>query len=107
MTTTENMTIEQYLEKIARYSDDDYGKLVRDQFKDIEGASELAMLAAPTAEELGQLKKAVAIMTPAEKLNANRLTDEQVEKLAADAKTDPANLAIFFNGYAINCRRVS
>jgi hypothetical protein len=107
MTTTENMTIEQYLEKIARYSDDDYGKLVRDQFKDIEGASELAMLAAPTAEELGQLKKAVAIMTPAEKLNANRLTDEQVEKLAADAKTDPANLAIFFNGYALNCRRVS
>jgi hypothetical protein len=107
MTTTENMTIEQYLEKIARYSDDDYGKLVRDQFKDIEGASELAMLAAPTAEELGQLKKAVAIMTPAEKLNANRLTDEQVEKLAADAKTDPANLAIFFNGYAINCKRVS
>ena len=100
-------TIDQYLEKIARFSDDEYGKLVRDQFKDIEGASELAMLAAPSAEELEQLTKAVAIMTPAEKLNANRLTDEQVEKLAADAKIDPANLAIFFNGYALNSRRVS
>jgi hypothetical protein len=30
-----------------------------------------------------------------------------VEKLAADAKIDPANLAIFFNGYALNGRRVS
>ena len=107
MTVTRNMTIDQYLEKIARFSDDEYGKLVRDQFKDIEGASELAMLAAPSAEELEQLTKAVAIMTPAEKLNANRLTDEQVEKLAADAKIDPANLAIFFNGYALNCKRVS
>ncbi len=107
MTVTKKMTIEQYLEKIARFSDDEYGKLVRNQFQDIEGASELAMLAAPSAEELEQLKKAVAIMTPAEKLNADRLTDEQVQKLAADAQIDPANLAIFFNGYALNCKRVS
>ena len=107
MTVTRKMTIEQYLENVARFSDDEYGKLVRDQFQDIEGASELAMLAAPTAEELEQLRKAVAIMTPAEKLNADRLTDEQVERLAADARIDQANLAIFFNGYALDCRRVS
>ena len=107
MTIARKITIEQYLEKVARFSDDEYGKLVRDQFKDIEGASELAMLAAPSAEELEQLQRAVAIMTPAEKLNADRLTDEQVQKLAADAKIDPANLAIFFNGYTLNCRRVS
>ena len=107
MTVTNKITIEQYLEKVARFSDDEYGKLVRNQFKDVEGASELAMLAAPSAEELEQLAKAVAIMTPAEKLNADRLTDEQVQKLAADAKTDPANLAIFFNGFALNCKRVS
>lgn len=107
MTLTKKITIEQYLEKVARFSDDEYGKLVRNQFKDIDGASELAMLAAPSGEELEQLKKAVAIMTPAEKLNAHRLTDEQVERLAADAKIDPANLAIFFNGYALNCKRVS
>ncbi len=107
MTVIRKIKIEQYLEKVARYSDDEYGKLVRNQFKDIEGASELAMLAAPSAEELEQLQKAVAIMTPAEKLNADRLTDEQVQKLAADAQIDPANLAIFFNGYALNCKRVS
>ena len=107
MTVTRRITIEQYLEKVARFSDDEYGRLVRNQFQDIEGASELAMLAAPSTEELEQLKKAVAIMTPAEKLNADRLTDEQVQRLAADAQIDPANLAIFFNGYALNCKRVS
>ena len=107
MTTAKKITIEQYLEKVARYSDDEYGRLVRNQFQDIEGASELAMLAAPSAEELEQLEKAVAIMTLAEKLNADRLTDEQVQRLAADAQIDPANLAIFFNGYALNCKRVS
>jgi len=45
--------------------------MIRSQFKDIEGSSELAMLAAPSAEELEQLKKAVAIMTPAEKQKAD------------------------------------
>ena len=107
MAVTRRITIEQYLEKVARFSDDEYGKLVRNQFQDIEGASELAMLAAPSAEELEQLKRAVAIMTPVEKQNADTLTDEQVQKLADDAKIDPANLAIFFNGYALNCKRVS
>ena len=106
MTVKKKITIEQYLDKVARFSDDEYGKLVRNQFQDIEGASELAMLAAPSDEELEQLRKAVAIMTPVEKQNADTLTDEQVQKLAADAKIDPANLAIFFNGYALNCRRV-
>jgi len=65
------------------------------------------MLAAPTSEELGQLKKAVAIMTPDEKQNAEKLTDQQVRKIAADACIDPANLAIFINGYALHCKRVS
>ena len=106
MTVAKKITIEQYLEKVARFSDDEYGKLVRNQFQDIEGASELAMLAAPSAEELDQLRRAVAIMTPVEKQNADTLTDEQVQKLAADAQIDPANLAIFFNGYALNCKRV-
>jgi hypothetical protein len=91
---------------IDRFSANEYGKLVRNQFKDIEGASELAMLAAPSGEELEQLKRAVAIMTPEEKQNAEALSDEQIQKLAADAQTDPADLAIFFNGYALNCRRI-
>ncbi len=101
------MTIEQYLEKVAKFAGSEYGKMVRSQFADIEGSSELAMLAAPSSEELEELEKAVAIMTPDEKGNAEKLTDEQVEKIAADAKIDPANLAIFINGFALHCKRVS
>ena len=107
MSVTNKTSIEQYLEKVARFSDNDYGKLVRNQFKDIDGASELAMLAAPSGEELEQLKKAVAIMTPDEKQNADTLTDEQIQRIAADAGIDPANFAIFINGYALHCKRVS
>ena len=102
-----NISIEQYLEKIAIFTDNKYGKLVRKQFRDIKGTSELAMLAAPSTEELEELKKAVAIMTPAEKQNAENLTDEQIHKIAQDAGVDPANFAIFINGYTLNCKRVS
>jgi len=46
-------------------------------------------------------------MTPAERQNAETLSDEQIERIAADARIDRANLAIFFNGYALTCKRVS
>jgi len=107
-TTIESkVSIEHYLEKVARFSDSEYGRMIRGRFKDIQGASELAMLAAPSADELDQLKKAVAIMTPDEKAGANTLTDEQVQRIAADARIDPAVLAIFVNGYALHFKRVS
>ncbi len=107
MTIINKISIEQYLEKVGRFSDSDYGMMIRSQFKDIKGSSELAMLAAPSAEELEQLKKAVAIMTPDEKQNADSLTDEQTQRIAADAQVDPANFAIFMNGYTLHCKRVS
>lgn len=81
--------------------------MIRNQFKDIKGGSELAMLAAPTVEELRQLRKAVAIMTPTERQDADNLTDEQIQKIAAEAEVDPANFAIFINGFALHCKRVS
>ena len=81
--------------------------MVRGQFKDIRGGSELAMLAAPSEQELEQLEKAVAIMTQDEKKSAAELTDERIQTIAADAGIDPANFAIFINGYALNCKRVS
>jgi len=65
------------------------------------------MLAAPTGVELEEFKRAVAIMTAGEKQNADVLSDEQVHKIAGDAHVDPANLAIFLNGYALHCKRVS
>ncbi len=79
--------------------------MVRNQFRDNNGTSELAMLVCPNARELEQLKKAVAIMTPSEKLKAANLTDEQIQKIAEDAGTDPANFAIFINGYILYCKR--
>ena len=87
--------------------DDDYGRRIRRQFADIKGSSELAMLQSPSAEELDQLKKAVAIMTPNERQAPQNLTDEQIQKIAADAGIDAALFAIFINGYALACKRVS
>ncbi len=107
MAIINKISIEQYLKKVGRFSDSEYGRLIRSQFKDIKGSSELAILAAPSAEELEQLRKAVAIMTPDEKQNADNLTDEQIQKIAADAQIDPANFAIFINGYALHSKRVS
>ena len=65
------------------------------------------MLAAPSKEELEQLEKAIAIMTPGEKEQADKLTDEQIQKIAADAEIETGILAIFINGYALRCKRVS
>lgn len=78
--------------------------MVRNQFKDFTGTSELAMLACPSSDELEQLKKAVAVMTPTEKHNAASLTDDQIQKIAEDAGIDPAIFAIFINGYVLHCK---
>ena len=103
----DKISIEQYLEKVATFAGDDYGRQIRGQFRDIKGSSELAMLAAPSKEEFEQLKKAVAIMTSAEKQKADLLSDEQIQRIATDAKIDVGVLAIFINGYALECKRVS
>jgi signal recognition particle GTPase len=92
---------------MAAFVDDDYGRQIRRQFADIRGSSELAMLQSPTAEELEQLKKAVAIMTPGEKQDAESLTDQQIQKIADDAGIDTALFAIFINGFTLECKRVS
>ena len=87
------------------FADNDYGRQMRRQFADNSGWSELAMLKTPSADELEQLKRAVAIMTEAEKQNADKLTDEKIQKIAEDAKIDPGILAIFFNGYVLECKK--
>ncbi|MBN1505490.1 MAG: hypothetical protein JW955_01520 [Sedimentisphaerales bacterium] len=107
VTAKEKISVHQYLEEVARFCNSEYGCNVRRRFKDLRGTSELAMLAAPTPQELEELRRAVAIMTPSEKNAADRLSDEQIAKIAVDARVDPANLAIFLNGYALLCKRVS
>ena len=106
-TSKVKISIEEYLEEVARFCQDEYGSRFRSQFEDTRGTSELAMLVVPTTEELQELRKAVAIMTPTERRNADRLSDEQMACVAQDAKIDPANFAIFINGYALTCKRVS
>ena len=101
------MTLVQYLQKVALFTDEAYGRQIRSQFRDIKGSSELAMLQSPSGAEIEQLKKAVAIMTPAEKESASDLADEQIQKIAADANIDAGVFAIFINGYNLECKRVS
>ena len=101
------MTIEQYLATVAQFAGDQYGQMVRRQFAAIDGASELGMLAAPTSEEVKQLRRAVAMMTSKERATAADLSDSQIQSIAEDARVDPANLAIFINGYALQRKRVS
>jgi hypothetical protein len=101
---TAKISIEQYLEKVSKFAGSDYGRIVREQFVDTKGTSELGMLASPTAQEMEQLRRAVAIMTPDERINAANLTDEQIHKIAADANVDPGLFAIFLNGYALHTR---
>lgn len=100
------MSIELYLQKLAVLVDDEYAQRIRQQFKDNRGYSELAMLQSPNSNELEQLKKAVAIMTPAEKENVRNLNDEQIQKIAEDATIDTGLFAIFINGYILECKRV-
>lgn len=101
------MTIEQYLDRVARFVGDVYGNMIRQRFADASGQSELAMLQVPTESEFEELKRAVAIMTPGEKADVEGLSDEQIERIAQDAQADPANLAIFINGYVLHVKRVS
>ena len=99
------MTLEEYLKKISQFTSNDYGQMVRRQFVDNKGTSELGMLASPSSNELSQLEKAVAIMTSAEKQLAESLSDEQIQKIAADAQIDAGIFAIFINGYCIECKK--
>jgi hypothetical protein len=90
---------------VSRFAGSEYGRLVREQFADNTGSSELGMLASPTKDELEQLRRAVAIMTDDEKSSADKLTEEQIHKIAADAKVEPGLLAIFLNGYALHHKK--
>jgi signal recognition particle GTPase len=95
------MSIEEYLKTLERFVGDPYGAQVRSRFAGMDGRSELAVLQSPSWDEYDQLSRAVAIMTPAEKENAAELNEQQIRRIADDAGADPALLAIFLNGYAI------
>lgn len=100
-------TIEEYLEQVGRGVESAFGRRYRQQFRDQRGTAELAMLAAPTAEEYEDLKRTVAVMAQREKDRAYALTDDEVQDIAARADADAGTVGIFFNGYALACRTES
>ena len=95
------MSIEEYLKTLERFVGDSYGRQVRERFGGMDGRGELAVLQSPSRQEYEQLQRAVAIMTQAEKDAAGALDETQIRRIAEDAGADPALLAIFLNGYAI------
>lgn len=99
------LTLEEYLKRIGRFVDEPFAKQLRKQFQDNRGSSELAVLQSPSRDEYEQLQRLAAILTPQEKSEADRLSDQQVRKLAEDANVDPALAAIFFNGFALELRK--
>lgn len=101
----EQITLDQYLKKLSLFADDEYGRQFRRQFEDNRGSSELAMLQSPSSDELGQLERAVAIMTVAEKESAHDLADDQIQRIAEDALIESGLFAIFINGYALECKK--
>jgi len=107
MSTDDKISLDQYLQRVAQFCENQYGIGFRSRFRDAEGNSELAMLVAPTAQELKELTRAVAIMTPTEKQDPAALSDEQIARIAEDAGVDAGNFAIFVNGYVLTCKRVS
>lgn len=100
------VTLDMYLEKLEQFVDDDFGQRIRKNFADNRGSSELAILQTPSSDELAELKRAVAIMTPAEKERTDKLNDEEIIKIAEDARIDKGNFAIFINGYILERKRV-
>ena len=59
------------------------------------------------ANPLEKVLEEALLTASKQKAKARDLTDEQIETIAAEAKIDPANLAIFMNGYHLYCKRVS
>lgn len=99
------MTIDDYLKTLERFVDDPYGKQIRTCFAGMDGRSELAVLQAPSRMEYAQLTRVVARMSPQEKETAEQLSQARIEQLARQADADPALLAIFLNGYALEKTR--
>ena len=93
--------IEEYLEYVGRGRGDAFGKRYRSQFRVRRGTAELAMLAAPSEEEFEDFRRAVEVMTEAEKADVEKLSDEQIREIAQRAKADTANVSIFINGYVL------
>lgn len=99
------MRLDEYVQYLERFAGHAYGRQFRNRFAGMDGRSELAALQSPSREEMEQIRRAVAILTPAEKENAADLDEKQIRRIAEDAKADPALIAIFLNGFALENKK--
>jgi len=98
----ENCTnIEDYLEYVGRFRQNDFGRQFRTQFRDTRGTAELAMLASPSQSEFDDFRRTVQAMTEQEKSAPEELTDQQIADLARRTGADPGHVNIFINGYIL------
>ena len=97
--------IEQYLQFVGRFRGSEFGRQFRNQFRDIRGTAELAMLASPSDEEFDDFRRTVAAMTDEEKARPDSLSDDQIKNIARRAEADIGNVGIFINGYVLARRK--
>jgi len=93
--------IEEYLEYVGRFRENDFGRRFRRQFRDLRGTAELAMLSSPSEKEYGDFCRAVEVMTAEEKRQPEELSDADILVIARRAEADSANVSIFINGYVL------
>ena len=98
-------SIEEYLAQVGRGRGDAFGKRYRQQFRDMKGTSELAMLAAPSEEEYEDFRRLVSDMTEQEKQHIELLNEEQIQDIAKRSGASVGNATIFINGYIIACKQ--
>ena len=99
------MQLDEYIQKLERFAGDAYGRQFRQSFASMDGRSELGVLQSPSRDELEQIRRVVGIMTAAEKETAGDLDENQILRIAEDAGADPALIAIFLNGFALENRK--
>ncbi len=95
------LDIEDYLEYVGRFRNSAFGQRYRSQFRDLSGTAELAMLKSPSKDEYEDFCRAVNMMTLEEKLNPEKLSDEQIHDIAERADADCGNISIFINGFIL------
>ena len=100
------ISLEEYLERVGQCREQSFGQRFRSQFQDTQGTAEIAMLAAPSQQEYDEFQRILTTMTEEEKAHTDTLTDEQIQDIAQRAKTEPANVGIFINGYGLTNRNL-
>lgn len=100
-------TVEAYLAQVGRCRGSAFGQRFRQQFRDMRGTAELAMLASPSDEEYQAFCRVVAAMSEEEKAHPERLDAPAMAELARRAEVQQGTAAIFINGFVLQRKKDS